>query len=761
MLSIPPSAFSLLPPKETRRSFIQPKGVAMGDAERGLGIMKAVPSRLRTNSLAIFFALTTVYLILYGCGGGGGGGSSSPAPTSAVIQGSVSGTIVMGIDENGEIKDKDDTTGRSPVNSTLPAKYPFSLKVPYGHKYHIHFIVGHGTPSERIVPLTSGATDIFSIANAGTIDLGFVDTSQSTATAEKDPLTQPGCTSGGQSGPKTLRVDGYKWLNLIDNTDGTVKYRAQVQVKDAAGNPLTSGTLVKDMKVYDNMNPLSPVGNIIFFNGSDIYSDTAGTQVLTPQSDVELYLAESQGTLPVGFYTVAITDNNGNLYTTWVYSGSQRFVSKPSNLQQVINGDNSITLSWTNPPEITPAIYGEYLIYVIILGNDLNGDGNADYIMYAYRVPPFDTYTIPASFVSSNLVGKAGLRWRVEIRQRTPASISFPDNTTLQPQFYRNLSAVDNLALPAILSADQATYESFSLTPNVSYICYWNLPSSGIPTSDNNYFVENHASLMASPLTNGTQIGTHSALTSLAATLGIPAAASNPTRYLVNGHIVVSSQPVWIASVTYKGDTIENDVFAADGITKVYSNRNSKYSVVPLTGTVASAPSDLAHWFNNLYYNPTLLSPTATWGAGAAYEKYTATYIGDTYEVTDYSSTIVTTGDTPVPAATNTTIAVRMAANGFTVNSDNATYTMANGTISVINGVNTYVATNPRPNHTTTQYRIFFDLNGNIYSGALIKDGTINGGNVYIDAGVNNYSMDYKIRLNKAAVDSLQSAVTF
>ena len=189
----------------------------------------------RTNVLAVFCALTSVFLIFYGCGGGGGGDSSTATPL-AVIQGSVSGTIVMGINENGEIEDKDDTTGRSPVNSTLPAKYPFSLKVRHGHKYRIHFIVGHGTPSERIVPLTSGATDIYSIASAGTIDLGFVNTSQASATAEKDPLTQPGCTSGGQSGPKTLRVEGYKYLNLIDNTDGTAKYRAQAQVKDAAGN---------------------------------------------------------------------------------------------------------------------------------------------------------------------------------------------------------------------------------------------------------------------------------------------------------------------------------------------------------------------------------------------------------------------------------------------------------------------------------------------------------------------------------------------
>ena len=102
-----------------------------------------------------------------------------------------------------------------------------------------------------------------------------------------------------------------------------------------------------------------------------------------------------------------------------------------------------------------------------------------------------------------------------------------------------------------------------------------------------------------------------------------------------------------------------------------------------------------------------------------------------------------------------------MNAGGFLVNSDNTTYTMTNGTVSVINGVNTYVATNPRPNRTTTRYRIFFELNGNVYSGSLIKNGTVRGGNVYIVAGVNNYSMNYQIRLNKAAVDSLKSAVTF
>ena len=162
---------------------------------------------------------------------------------------------------------------------------------------------------------------------------------------------------------------------------------------------------------------------------------------------------------------------------------------------------------------------------------------------------------------------------------------------------------------PPTLSADQATYESFAMVPNATYVCYWSLPSSGAPVNDNDYFATNFASLTASPLTNGTQNNTNSALTSIANTLSIPAAASNPTRYLINGHILVSSQPRCITNVSYQGTGVKADTLAVDGITTVTSQLRSNYSVVPLTGTVASAPSDLAHWFSNLYYNPSLLSP--------------------------------------------------------------------------------------------------------------------------------------------------------
>jgi len=94
-------------------------------------------------------------------------------------------------------------------------------------------------------------------------------------------------------------------------------------------------------------------------------------------------------------------------------------------------------------------------------------------------------------------------------------------------------------ALPAILSADQAAFESFMLSPNAAYECYFWLPVTGMPQNGTNYFEENSFSISASPLTNGTQRLNASILTSIANTLGVM--KPEITRYLVNGQIFVGS----------------------------------------------------------------------------------------------------------------------------------------------------------------------------------------------------------------------------
>jgi hypothetical protein len=324
---------------------------------------------------------------------------------------------------------------------------------------------------------------------------------------------------------------------------------------------------------------------------------------------------------------------------------------------------------------------------------------------------------------------------------------------------------------PPALSQDQATYESFTMAPNASYECYYSLPYTGIPVSGTNYFAQNSAQLTASPST-GTQKVTDTALVDIAK-IPIPSGYA-PDRYLVGGKIVVSSGPAWIRNVTYPAGVVEGisggvrtDILDATGTTIVNSYINSGYSVVPLTGNVASSSfSDLVNYFSPLFYNTTpLLAPGATWAAGASYMKFTSTEIGDTYFVFDYSSIQAASGSTPKPVATGTTIAALMNAGGILVGSDSTTYTMALGSVSMINGVNTYVATDPRPSpRTTPSYITFYDLNGNVYLGEVIKDGTVAGGNPYAAPGaypILTYTEEYQMRLNGAALTSFQNAVTF
>ncbi|KAB0663962.1 hypothetical protein F6V25_14195 [Oryzomonas japonica] len=314
--------------------------------------------------------------------------------------------------------------------------------------------------------------------------------------------------------------------------------------------------------------------------------------------------------------------------------------------------------------------------------------------------------------------------------------------------------------LSATLSADQAVFESCFLSPSVAYEFHYLLPITGMPENGTNYFEANYFSISASPLTNGTQQLNSSALTSIANTLSV--ITPKKVRYIVNGQIYASS----FQKVSYQGTGVRYDTLAADGITALCSDLRSNYSIVPLTGTVVSAPTDLAHALSLLFYNPSLLTPSATWKIGAAYMKFTATTIGDTYEVLDWDTT--TTGNTPSPVATNSTITTLMTSGGIVSSSDGITYNMTNGNISIINGINTYIATTPIINETGTRYRTFYELNGNVYAGVLLKDGSIAGGMPFYVAApgtpsgyTKDYSPTYQIRLNKIAIDSLKSAVTF
>ena len=324
-------------------------------------------------------------------------------------------------------------------------------------------------------------------------------------------------------------------------------------------------------------------------------------------------------------------------------------------------------------------------------------------------------------------------------------------------------SVTSNAAtLTLTLSADQQAAESFSLAPGAgNYELDWSLNYVGAQTPTTSLFLAyDYSILSASPLTAGVQHLQQHPYAKIATTLSMP--PSTPTRVLSNGAIlVVPDQQGWY-NVSYVGSAIRVDYLAADASTVAFTQMRSGYTVVPLSGLLHSTPAPIAEPFNAVFANPAILDTTTSWATGAAALTYTGTNLGDRYDVFDCYST-VTTGAAPDPCQSGTTLAAAMAAGEVSTH-DATTYHTADGTMTTIGGVPVWVATSARPggpNGTgayTTEYRIYLQLNGNVYTGSLIKDGAVQATNHYRtnpnDSSTTVY-LTYETRLNQAAVQSL------
>ena len=110
--------------------------------------------------------------------------SATPVLPTGSISGSVAGTEIIALNNNGEIVARDDTTGKSPNGS---GNYQFTLNgIPVGVSVRLYLITGAG-----VYPLyvNGASTNIFMLNTIASIDLGFVDVSGGTGKAlpENDP----------------------------------------------------------------------------------------------------------------------------------------------------------------------------------------------------------------------------------------------------------------------------------------------------------------------------------------------------------------------------------------------------------------------------------------------------------------------------------------------------------------------------------------------------------------------------------------------
>lgn len=347
---------------------------------------------------------------------------------------------------------------------------------------------------------------------------------------------------------------------------------------------------------------------------------------------------------------------------------------------------------------------------------------------------------------------------------QTPAAVWSDDGAQYMVVVSNSAGSVTSTAATEHLelSSDQQKHESFALAPaSGSYEAMWNLNLSGAESAATNYMAYDYAVETLSPLTHGPQAVAQQPPVNLTKNLPLPGASVS--RVLKNGVVLVVPGAENTTVTTYVGSSVQVDDLAADNKTVAYSQIRSNYTVVPLTGLLHDAPTEFTHPYNAIFQNAGTLDTTTSWAAGAAYLRFTAKNLGDRYNVVDCTTNSTTLGTTPNPCNTGTTLAAAMAA-GETSSSDATTYHTADGLMGVVGGVNIWIANQPRPvsgtGTSTTEYRIYFELNGNVYTGNLVRDGATLGGFRYravIGDPSTDVFFDYVVRMNGAAAQSLAS----
>jgi hypothetical protein len=309
------------------------------------------------------------------------------------------------------------------------------------------------------------------------------------------------------------------------------------------------------------------------------------------------------------------------------------------------------------------------------------------------------------------------------------------------------------------LSAAQQSYESVVLASNGGQhyvqgsLSFTTSATGATSLNPGSALFTLDSSLAQSPATAGPQMMTTGSST-LDSALAVP--TINGQRYLVNSAIVVSAVPDQV-QVSYSGPNVQETSFATDGKTPVQTLLGTSYTVVPLSGAIASSPAELLtgtalSLLTNTINGASLYNQQAQWQPGSAYLKATRQIVGDTVLVGDCAAPD-TTGTNVTPCAT--TASTLTAFFPHTSPADNKTYNLGDGQIVTLAGAQAWVST-ATIKTPTTEYRVYFQIDGQIYSGVVIRDGTT----LAIEPAGSTTPQDFYLFLNGAAVQSVKAALT-
>lgn len=267
---------------------------------------------------------------------------------------------------------------------------------------------------------------------------------------------------------------------------------------------------------------------------------------------------------------------------------------------------------------------------------------------------------------------------------------------------------VSTLLSGQVVSASTA-FDSFFVSPNVNYsVAGFALPASGSPDTGPNaspsYFYDVATLLQQSP-SAGTQRVTEAAPGDLTRTpLGLPTTQPT-TTYFADGAFYKQGSPA-TNEISYSNGEVVATALSADGLHRLSSLSFVQVNVYSLKGTIVSAKDSAPGLLpERIYTNTSLTTPGAVWGSGAAYVKTTYRFSTDTYIVNDET-----------PFRTNTTIQKLI---------DDKVLSDIPGTLILKNGAPLYVTNSPQVADGITSYPVLYQLNSNVYAGAVVKAGSV------------------------------------
>jgi hypothetical protein len=195
---------------------------------------------------------------LAACGGGTGTGGTGPGVNSATIQGQVSGTVFVAVDNGTNQEVRRVTAAGTPKS--------FSMTIPTGSNYRFYLMENEGTGNSRVYPMFIGTNNVFELdntANGQMISLGMVNPDLGTgrATPANTPALMMGQGANGEIPPSLAgmafsmdNVKGTTWGYNTMMTSGTMGWEHGTLSFDSNGLGHMTGIVRNGGPVSSRLN---------------------------------------------------------------------------------------------------------------------------------------------------------------------------------------------------------------------------------------------------------------------------------------------------------------------------------------------------------------------------------------------------------------------------------------------------------------------------------------------------------------------------